>query len=198
MVALGILPKQLVEAKTPKCSLGMHRSLTKWLQRTKGRANLNNILPTKKPDDYVSFNMIELRTPGFIAQLRSKLARRRCNYAMVFIDHHSGLLCIHLHKSNNSNSMLEAQQVFKAFAAKSYVKIRNYYSNNGRFSNNLFLSDAKLKRQTILRHTSNTHHQKGRVERVIRNLTDKGRTSLLHSICRQPAIGLIHLQPYAI
>ena len=59
--------------------------------RTKGRASVRNIHPATRPGQYVSVDQMECSTPGFIAQLKGRLTRKRYRVTTVYVDHMSDL-----------------------------------------------------------------------------------------------------------
>ena len=87
MAALGILPKKLLKAKIPKYSYYMHVSTTKKTWRSRRRNGKRKIIPANAPGDCVSVYTVEFRTPGFVAQLKGMLTKRRYKFATMFKDH---------------------------------------------------------------------------------------------------------------
>ena len=100
-------------------------------------------MPTKVSGDYISVDTMESRTSGFVAQLKGRLTRRRYKFTTIFKDHYSDFSYIHLHESNNSSSILEAKMVFESFTKKCNVKVKHYYTNNRRFTDNAFIKYTK-------------------------------------------------------
>ena len=198
LAALGILPRRLLNAKTPKCATCVYSSMTKKPWKVKGDANRRNIHPAQKPGDCISVDTMESRTPGFVAQLKGRLTKRRYKYATVFKDHYSDLVYIHLHEENDGESITQAKTAFEACASKHNVKVKHYHADNGRFADNKFISSVKERGQTISFCATCAHHQNGRAEKAIRDLSEKARAVLFQSVNRWPSESSVHLWPYAL
>ena len=76
--------------------------------------------------------------PGLIAQLRGKPTLQRYNYATVFVDHYSNLDYVHLHTTNDAESVVEGKLAFERFAASHDVRIKHYHCDNGIFADTHF------------------------------------------------------------
>ena len=68
-------------------------------------------------------------TPGFIAQLKGWLTRKRYRYAMVFVDHHSDFDYIHPQLSLSSEETVKAKNAFEILAASHGERIINYHAD---------------------------------------------------------------------
>jgi hypothetical protein len=79
-----------------------------------------------------------------------------------------------------------AKQAFELFAKGYGVPILHYHCDNGRFADNAFVQHVADKHQTISYCGVNAHHQNGKAERRIRDVTEAARTSLLHATHRWP------------
>ena len=79
---------------------------------------------------------------------------------------------------------LKAKAAFEAYARSLRVKIRHYHADNGRFTDKDFKTAIEDAGQIISYCGVNAHFQNGRAEKKIRDLQDKGRTTLLHAIAR--------------
>jgi hypothetical protein len=78
------------------------------------------------------------------------------------------------------------------------VTIRHYHADNGRFIENTWSEDTKLKGQDMSYSGVGAHHQNGRAEKRIRHLQDLARSSLIHAIQRWPTALDVRLWPNAI
>ena len=198
LAALGILPRRLLNAKTPKCATCLYSSMTKKPWRVKGDANRKNIHPVQNPGDCISVDTMESRTPGFIAQLKGRLTKRRYKHATGFKDHYSDLVYIHLHAENDGESITQAKTAFEAYASKHNVKVKHYHADNGRFADNKFISSVKERGQTISFCATYAHHQNGKAEKAIRDPSEKARAVLFQSVNRWPSESSVHLWPHAL
>ena len=76
--------------------------------------------------------------------------------------------------------------------------MRNYHADNGRFADNAFISDAKVKNQGISYCGVNAHHQNGKAEKRIQDLQDHARVLIMQACHKWPEAISSHLWPYAI
>jgi hypothetical protein len=58
---------------------------------------------------------VESSNPGFVAQLKVILTKRRYKYATVFVDHCSRLGYVHMLQQLNSDETVEIKHAFEAF-----------------------------------------------------------------------------------
>jgi hypothetical protein len=84
---IGTIPKCLLTVKALKCAGCMYGAITKQPWRMKGIQNKNKIRVATSPGDCISVNQLESLTPGFIAQLKGRLTKKRYGAATIFIDH---------------------------------------------------------------------------------------------------------------
>jgi len=136
--------------------------------------------------------------PGLKAQLRGKPTLARYNYATVFVDHFSGLEYVHLHESNDGDSIIEGKLAFERYSHGFDVKIRHYHCDNGIFADNKFRVACKAAGQTISFCGVNAHHQSGKAEKRIRDLHDSARSMILLAKHNWPAAITAHLWPFAM
>ena len=147
MAEYGILPKRLATCRVPICTTCMFGTkATKKPWRTKALQKRDRPSHTiTKPGDYVSV----ASTPGLIGQLRGIPTIKRYEVATVFIDHHSGLGCVHLQKSTTAIETVEAKDAFERYAASHGVYTHRYHADNGHFADNLFRQAVARKGQTL-------------------------------------------------
>ena len=93
------------------------------------------------PGEIISFDMMESRLPGFIAQLKGKLTTTRYVGAVVFVDYFSKYVHVKLIRDFSSKSTVDACAAFEAKAADMGVTIKHYHCDNGRFVHNAFRQD---------------------------------------------------------
>jgi hypothetical protein len=88
---IGTIPKCLLRVKASKCAGCMYGAMTKRPWRTKGIQNKNKIRVATSPGDCISIDQLESLTPGFIAQLKGRLTKKRYGAATIFVNHASHL-----------------------------------------------------------------------------------------------------------
>jgi hypothetical protein len=96
MSALGILPRRLSSVHPPKCAGCIFGAMTKMPWRTKASPSQVKTVVVTGPGDCVSVDQLESSTPGFVAQLKGIITKRRCTCATVFVDHYSRLGYVHM------------------------------------------------------------------------------------------------------
>ena len=198
LAVFGIIPKKLSTIRPPKCATCLYGSMTKRPWRTKAMSNRVKVRQVTQPGDCVSVDQMQSTLPGFMGQLKGRLTKKRYNCATVFVDHHSRLTYIHLQESLSSEHTLQAKHAFEAFCNKHHVIVSHYHADNGRFADNMFLSDIKNRSQTISFCGVNAHFQNGIAEKKIRDMTEMARKQLLHAKARWPTAIHLSLWPYAI
>ena len=198
LALLGTIPRRLIYVKSPKCAGCIYGAMTKRPWRTKAQQNKQKIRSVTRPGDCVSVDQLESTTPGFIAQLKGKLTKKRYRAATVFVDHSSRLSYVHLQNSLSSDETVQAKRAFEAYARSHGVNIKHYHADNGRFADNAFLDSIAKSGQTISYCGVNAHFQNGIAEKRIRDLQEQARKQLLHAKARWPSAIEINLWPYAI
>ena len=198
LAAANILPRHLLDAKVPKCAACQYGAMTRKPWRTK--APPGKIKPTliNRPGDCISIDQMESSMPGFMAQIKGRLTRRRYRYCTVFVDHHSRLKYVHLQETLSSDDTVKAKQAFEAYAAKHGVKVQHYHADNGRFADKAFVNHATEQGQDITYCSVNAHFQNGIAEKAIRDLQEQARKQLLHARARWPEVIHLALWPYAM
>ena len=170
LAAAGVLPKRLLQVHIPKCAAYQYGSMTRKPWRSK--AAPSKIKPTivEQPGNCISVDQMESSMPGFMAQMKGRLTRRRYNYATIFVYHRSRLKYVHLQESITSEQMVEAKSAFETNASKYGVTIKHYHVDNGRFADNLFIKSVSDQHQTITFCGVNAHFQNGIAEKAICDL----------------------------
>ena len=198
LATLGIIPRTLVRVKPPKCAGCLYGAMTKRPWRTKAHHNKSKIGSVTVPGACVSVDQLESYTPGFLAQLKGSLTKRRYRAATIFVDHASRLSYVHLQESLSSDDTVQAKKAFEACARSHGVVVRHYHADNGRFADNLFIESVANSGQTISYCGVNAHFQNGIAEKRIRDLQEQARKQLLHAKARWPSAIEINLWPYAL
>ena len=75
-----------------------------------------------------------------------------------------------------------AKRAFQACARNHGVTIKNYHADNCRFADKQFLAAVEQDQQTISVCAAYAHFQNGKEEKRIRDLQDRTRRVLLHSV----------------
>ena len=195
LAAAGIIPKKLQNVPSPCCAACMFGKMARRPWRSKGQRS--KIFQATAPGQCVSVDQMQSTTPGFIAQLKGRITKRRYQYATVFVDHFSGYSFVYLTESITSEATVKAKRAFEAHAHTLGVRIQHYHCDNGRFADNLFLQATRDEGQTITFCGVNAHFQNGRAEKKIRDLREASRTQLLHAINRWPGVCSINLWGYS-
>ena len=194
----GTIPKQLLDCEVPKCAGCMYGKMTRRAWRTKQAPSKVAPAPINAPGDCISVDQLESTSPGFIGQMKGALTNKRYKFATVFVDHFSRLSYVHLQQTNSAVETLEAKRAFEKFAAAHAVQVRHYHADNGRFADNLWLSDIAQRGQSISFCGANAHFQNGVAEKRIRDLQEAARTILLDAKSRWPKAISACLWPYAL
>jgi hypothetical protein len=164
-------------------------------QRVKNSASQIAEIATM-PGECVSVDQLYSTVPGLIAQLKGIPTRQRYHIATVFVDHASDYSFIH-NQCTTSSETLQAKHEFERHAWAG-VTIKRYHADNGRFVDNVWTNDLKMKNQVITLCGVNAYHQNGKVEKCIRDLQGMARTSMLHANTRWPDAVNSFLWPYAM
>jgi hypothetical protein len=103
------IPKCLLTVKAPKCAGCMYRAMSKQPWRTKGIQNKNKIQVATSPGDCISVNQLESPKPGFIAQLKGRLTKKRYGATTIFVDHASHLSYVYFQQQISSDKTVEVK-----------------------------------------------------------------------------------------
>ena len=196
MAKRGIIPRSLAKIKPPVCAACMFGKLSRRNWRTRA-TNRKRIYKATSPGQVVSVDQMESTAVGFVGQLKGRMTKRRYKYATVFIDHFSGYSYVHVHSLQTSEETLIAKKAFEAHAAKYGVNIRHYHCDNGRFVDKAWINHVQKVGQTISYCGVNAHFQNGRAEKLIRDIREGSRTTLIFAQRKWAAIDMA-LWPYAL
>ncbi len=125
MAKVGLLPKRIATAPTPKCAECMFSSMTKKPCRTKVSKGNQVGRKTKvtRPGQGVSVDQLESPQVGFFAQLKGIPTKKRYRYATIFVDHFSDLKYVHYMEDSTSKSTVYAKECFERYAAAHGVHV---------------------------------------------------------------------------
>ena len=194
----GIIPRELANVDPPTCPGCAYGKAHKLKWRHKGNKNRKKIKIATAPGQVVSMDQLISPTPGFVPVHRGTPTKQRYVGATVFVDHFSDLTYVHLMTEMNSTTTVEAKKAFERLAASHQVTIKHYHGDNGLFDTKLFWESIKSSNQTMSFCGVNAHHQNGKAERRIRDITEHARTSLLHAAHRWPKAIHASLWPAAL
>ena len=156
------------------------------------------IKPTTVPGAVVSVDQCKSPVPGFVPIAKGQPTVHRCRGASVFVDPASDFTYIDMHQHLTTDETIDAKHAFECLAEQHGVRILHYHCDNGRFADKAFLDDVQVAHQTITFCGIGAHHQNGRAERRIQDITKNARTFLLHAAHRWPKAIAANLWPQAI
>ena len=180
----GIIPRDLVDVHPPMCPGCAYGKAHRKPCRHKGART--HIRKANRPGEVVSIDQMISTTPGFVPIHRGKPTTKRYIGATVFIDHFSDFTYTHLMTELNAASTTEAKHAFERLSKSHDVNIHHYHANNGLFDTKIFTASIQKSGQTLSFCGVNAHHQNGKAEKRIRDVTDGARTALLHAVHRWP------------
>jgi hypothetical protein len=198
MARQGLIPSKFAKCEIPMCTACLFGKATRRPWRTKPTTKKTSSKTMNAPGQVVSVDQLISSTPGLIAQLKGWMTKKRYTTATIFVDQYSGLSYVHLQKSTYADETLQAKHAFERYATRHGVKVRHYHADNGRFAENLWMTDIQRQGQTISFCGVDAHFQNGVAERRIRELQDQARTMLIHANRRWPTAITAHLWPYAL
>ena len=193
----GILPKSIITDDYPSCPSCVYGKASRRAWRT--AKSQGKIAPNAtRPGDVVSVDQMDATIPGFVAQAKGRLTRKRYKTATIFVDHVSRLSYVHVHHSTGAAEAIEAKKCFEECAQVHGVTVRHYHADNGIFNSKEFKQAVRESQQTISFCGVGAHHQAGVAEHRIRDLSELARTQLLHAQNHNPKAVTPHLWPCAL
>ena len=182
----GLIPRELADVDPlvcPGCAYGKaHRK--PW--RSKGKSNLKHLRAATAPGQVVSVDKLVSPTPGFVPTHRGAPTTQRYEGATVFVDHYSDFTYVHLMTHLDAESTVQAKQAFERESAQYGVRVEHYHADNGLFDSKLFKEAVENASQRLSFCGVNAHHQNGKAESRIKDITMGARTALLHAAHRWP------------
>ena len=179
LARVGIISRDLATVDPPTCPGYAYGKAHHKPWRYKGITNLRPIKQATAPGDVVSTDQLISPTLGFVPTHRGKPTLQRYMGATIFVDHFSDLTYVHLMTTMNATATVEAKLAFERFAASHGVIIKHYHCDNGLYDTKKFKASVNMASQTISFCGVNVHHQNGRTENRIQNLTTNARTALI-------------------
>ena len=198
MARCGIIPRELANVTAPCCPGCAYGKAHRKPTRSKGIRNIRQIKSVNAPGLCVSVDQLVSPTPGFVPTHRGIPTLQRYKGATVFVDNYSDFTYTHLMTKMNAESTVEAKESFERIAHSHNVPIRHYHCDNGLFDTKAFKLSVHKAKQIISFCGVNAHHQNGKAERRIKNITGNARTALLHASHRWPKAIHASLWPCAL
>jgi hypothetical protein len=193
----GVLPKCLSKCRVPICAGCMYGKLTRQPWRAKGGSS-QIAAKSAQAGECISVDQMISTILGLIAQMKGIPTRSRYQIATVFVNHFSDYTFVHFQSNTTSMETTQAKHEFERHASGAGVTVKRYHADNGRFVDNMWTNDMKLKNQVITLCGINAHRQNGKVEKRIRDLQEIARTALIHANTRWPDAVNSFLWPYAL
>ena len=113
--------------------------MTKQPWRTTTTTNRVKVRQVTQPGDCISVDQMQSTLPDFMGQLKGRLTKKHYICVSIFVDY---LTYVHLEESLSSEHTLQAKQAFEAYCSKHHVTVSHYHADNGRFADNMFLTDV--------------------------------------------------------
>ena len=194
----GIIPKELANVEAPTCPGCAYGKAHRKPWRAKGIRNRRTIRPATEPGQVISVDQLISPTPGFVPTHRGRPTTKRYRGATVFIDHYSDYTYVHLMMEMDADATVKAKQAFEQICSEHNVKIRHYHADNGLFDMHAFKLSIQKSGQNLSFCGVNAHHQNGKAENRIKDITTGARTALLHASHRWPRTIHASLWPAAL
>lgn len=186
MARSNLIPSDLANVDPPTCPGCAYGKAHRRPWRSKGARNHKHIKVSTAPGNVVSVDQLVSPTLGFVPTHRGRPTLQRYIGATIFVDHYSDYTYCHLMTQMNAETTVEAKHAFERLARSHNVCIQHYHCDNGLFDTKLFKSSISSANQSISFCGVNAHHQNGKAERRIGDVTQGTRTSLLHASHRWP------------
>ena len=186
MARSGLISKDLATIDPPTCPGCAYGKARRLQWRHKGARNRKSIRSATKPGQVISVDQLVSPTHGFVPIHRGNPTKKRYIGATIFVDHYSDFTYCHLMTEMNATTTVEAKLAFERLLATHNVIASHYHCDNGLFDTKLFRTNVSTAKQTMSFCGVNAHHQNGKAERRIGDVTTGTRTSLLHASHRWP------------
>ena len=134
----------------------------------------------------MSVDQLVSPTPGFVPTCCGTTTTKRYIGATVFVDHLSNFTYARLMTEMNAEATVEAKLAFERVCNAHGVQVTHYHAENGLFDSKVFKAYVTKAQQTLSFCGVNSHHQNGKAEQRIKDVTEGARTSLLHAAYRWP------------
>ena len=139
-----------------------------------------------QPGQVVSVDQLISPTPGFMPTHRGKPTTLCYTGATVFVDHFSNYAYVHLMSMLSAETTVKAKQAFEQIAHQHGLCIGHYHADNGLFNTKVFHGSIQSAGQGLSFCSVNAHHQNGKAENRIKDVTEGARMALLHATHHWP------------
>jgi hypothetical protein len=167
----GLIPRELAHIDPPVCPGCAYGKAHRRPWRHKGSRNLRSIKPATFPGQVVSIDQLISPTEGFVPTHRGTPTTQRYIGATVFVDHFSDFTYVHLMTKLDADSTVEAKLAFERVSASHGVVVKHYHADNGLFDTKTFRAAVLRSQQSLTFCGVNAHHQNGRAESRIKDVT---------------------------
>ena len=198
LAEMGVLPKRLASVSFPRCASCMFGKAHRKPWRTSSASGSIRNEDDNQPGRRVSIDQLVSAQPGLVPAVSGHLSHERIVGSTVFVDHFSGHVHVHLMRSLSQEETLAAKAAYEKLAADSGVTVLAYHADNGRFAESAFRDAVDESNQRITFCGVGAHHQNAIVERMIKELTLRARTMLLHANRHWPEYITTMLWPFAL
>ena len=198
MARAGLIPRDLASVDPPTCPGCAYGKAHRKPWRTKGPSNHGRLRTATAPGQVISVDQLVSPTPGFVPTHLGRPTLSRYIGATVFVDHFSDFTYAHLMTSLDAASTVAAKLAFERCLSQYHVTAHHYHADNGLFSSKLFRDSIHTAGQTLSFCGVNAHHQNGKAEARIKDVTEGARTALLHASHRWPKAVDVSLWPAAL
>ena len=127
----------------------------------------------------MSVDQLVSPTPGFVPTHRGTPTTKRYIGATV-VDHFLNFTYAHLMMEINAEAIVEDKLAFERVYNAHDVQVTHYHADNGLFETNTPKASVTKAQQTLSFCGVNAHHQNGKAEQRIKDVTEGARNSLLH------------------
>lgn len=198
MAKAGLVPRELANVPPPICPGCAYGKAHRKPWRSKGAQNKRSIRTALSPGEVLSINQLVSPTPGFVPTHQGRPTTARYNGATVFIDHFSDFVYVCLMSKMDADSTVHAKAAFERVSAAHGITVKHYHADNGLFDTKALHHSIQNSNQTISFCGVNAHHQNGKAESAIKDVTQGARVALLHAAHHWPKATDAALWPSAL
>lgn len=194
----SIISRNLEKVPPPMCPGCAYRKAHRKRWRDKGTKSLRHLRKANQAGEVVSVDQLISTVPGFVPIHRGKPTLKQYVGATVFVDHFTDFAYVHLMTELNAESTVKAKQAFERLSRSYNIKVRHYHADNGLFDTKALKTSVEKSSQTISFCGVNAHHQNGKAENRIKDISVGARAALLHAAHRWPKAVNAALWPAAL
>ena len=179
----GILPKALAKVtKMPLCPAFIFAKAHKRAWRTKSKTcSVIRDAKDTHSGSGTSCNHIISGQSGIVPQSSGTLTHPRFGGVVLFLDHFSNFIYVHLISSPTAEATLAAKHAYKRIARTHGITIKRYSGDNSRFDEKGFKDDCHRQHQDFSYCGVGAHHANSIAEAGVKRVCYSARTLLLHA-----------------